>query len=204
MNKLIKTFKDVFKGKKSMQAGMQLLDLTRQSRASHHDKCLQLIRNGADLSVHTEHFERTALIIATTYNNTKLAQALLDHGADVNATDCNGNTALIYAASTGYLDMIRILLDHGANINATNDEGNTALMIAAEGKAHRLPALSLLVERGADTAAIETHEDANLKAAIKEVKKRHLISALKSADQKGTTQKRSILRPKARQRGQTP
>jgi ankyrin repeat protein len=62
-------------------------------------------------------------------------QLLLDHGADVNATDPKERTALHYAAKAGFLNVIQLLLDHGADASLRDDEGQTPLVIAlAAGK----------------------------------------------------------------------
>jgi hypothetical protein len=42
------------------------------------------------------------------------AQTLIAKGADVEATESNGETALVYAAANGQLDMVNVLLKAGA------------------------------------------------------------------------------------------
>jgi ankyrin repeat protein len=54
-------------------------------------------------------------------NNVELADALLDHGADVNTTDMNGYPALYYAVTKGGAShernqFVRLLLDRGADV----------------------------------------------------------------------------------------
>jgi Ankyrin repeats (many copies) len=61
-----------------------------------------------------------------------LAQLLLGAGANVNATDGDGETALHKAAYYGNSDVIEILLAHGASINATNKMGGTPLQVAGK------------------------------------------------------------------------
>ena len=57
--------------------------------------------------------------------------------------------ALMLAAAAGDTASIATLLDAGAKANATeSDRGHTALMFAAA--ANRLPAVKLLLQRGAD------------------------------------------------------
>lgn len=57
-----------------------------------------------------------------------IAQALLNHGANVNLQDADGNTALHHAANHFYhLEVAEILLNHGANVNAQSNIGDTAL-----------------------------------------------------------------------------
>jgi hypothetical protein len=58
---------------------------------------------------------------------TKLA---LELGADVNATNDNGNTALHGAAYTKSNAIVQFLVDHGATMTLKNKRGQTPLMIA--------------------------------------------------------------------------
>ncbi len=64
--------------------------------------------------------------------NTNDIQLLLDAGADVNATDDDGETALIAAARGGHTEAAQILLDAGADVNATDIQEQTALITAAQ------------------------------------------------------------------------
>lgn len=61
------------------------------------------------------------------------AKLLLERGADVNATDANGETAMHGAAYKNLPQVVQFLADHGAKIdvwNRTNKYGWTPLMIA--------------------------------------------------------------------------
>lgn len=75
-----------------------------------------------------------ALIQAAREGKADTVKALLSgQGADVNATDDNGNTALLEAARYGHDDVVRALLAAGANIKARDKDGKTALMLAVQG-----------------------------------------------------------------------
>ena len=60
----------------------------------------------------------------------KVADTLLEAGADVNHPDIEGTTALHVAAENGDLDAIDTLIRRGANCVAENTHGNIPLDIA--------------------------------------------------------------------------
>jgi len=69
--------------------------------------------------------ESTALTSAVTDarpNRTKIINALLDTGVDVNRGRKDGATALHEAASTGQVDLITLLIERGANVSAADRE----------------------------------------------------------------------------------
>ncbi len=62
-------------------------------------------------------------------------QALLEHGAQVNAAGPKGRTALHYAAAAGHARAIALLLEYGADPTLKDEQGETALDLArAAGK----------------------------------------------------------------------
>lgn len=65
-------------------------------------------------------------------------EALLKHGAEVDATDKHGTTPLMIAAMDGCVETLKVLLANKANINAADAQGRTPLILAvlsAEDKA---------------------------------------------------------------------
>ena len=74
---------------------------------------------------------------------------LLDHGADVQATDdTRGATPLHWAAAEGATDICALLLDRGADVNARDKYGRPPLHNAAN--ENHIETLALLETRGAD------------------------------------------------------
>ena len=62
----------------------------------------------------------TALIWASRNGHTKIAQKLVDNGANVNeATKFDKYTSLIDASLAGNFKIVQILIEKGANVNAT-------------------------------------------------------------------------------------
>ena len=83
-----------------------------------------------------------------------IIEALAEAGADVNATDADGNPLLYHAIvhpRGGYLD-VKALIRAGADVNATDAEGNT-LLSAAVAK-DDLNVIDALIDAGAGQDAI--------------------------------------------------
>ena len=90
--------------------------------------------------------------------------ALLEKGANPNATTESGETPLIWAVVPGHMDVVKLLLKKGANVNAKKTDGSTALMAAAVTK-DRVDIMRVLVENGADLNATEEKGRTALMAA---------------------------------------
>ncbi|MBQ9430735.1 MAG: ankyrin repeat domain-containing protein [Kiritimatiellae bacterium] len=100
-----------------------------------------LVKHGADINEHCKGFYSgeylmfegyTPLHIASESSNAELVSALIDNGANLEATDANGATAL-YLACTEYgidertMNIIKILLRRGANPNVADKTGKKLL-----------------------------------------------------------------------------
>ena len=84
----------------------------------------------------------TSLMIAARYGKTKIVKLLLERGADVNATNKDGENALAHARTE---EIGKLLLDKGANVSGT------ALVTASI--YGNMVMLKLLLERGVDVNA---------------------------------------------------
>jgi len=78
---------------------------------------------GEGFAANSHRFAPTGMLAAVTY----LVEEL---GADVNATDHEGNTALHNAAARGDVEMIKYLVSKGADVRAVNREGKTTADMA--------------------------------------------------------------------------
>lgn len=73
---------------------------------------------------------RSPLHYAAAHDNTRIAQALVDAGANVELADTKSNTALHYACGYGRLDVVDILLRGGASVAAQNATGKKPVELA--------------------------------------------------------------------------
>ncbi|MCB0707279.1 MAG: ankyrin repeat domain-containing protein [Saprospiraceae bacterium] len=95
---------------------------------------LVLLQLGAAVNLASANAFKVAPIhSAAAISHLRLAQQLLDYGADVNATQQSGVTPLHSAAHNGSLDLTSLFLNHGADVQARTNDGKTPLDMAKEG-----------------------------------------------------------------------
>jgi len=61
------------------------------------------------------------------HSHVKVIRMLLDHGADLAASDLHGRTPLMIASSLGYVDIAHCLIEKGADVEQVDIFGTTAL-----------------------------------------------------------------------------
>lgn len=98
----------------------------------YFEKLDDLIKAGADINYRHHRTGDTALIAAAENGDSNIVSYLLQHGADVNEKNFNGDTALMKCSEID--EDFLILLDAGADPNIQNHEGDTALMAAITSK----------------------------------------------------------------------
>ena len=74
----------------------------------------------------------SALIYAAREGAVDAARALIDAGADSNATDPESTSALIIAIINGHFDVARLLIERGADVNLADIKGMTPLYAAVD------------------------------------------------------------------------
>jgi len=104
----------------------------------------------------------TALLIAAYRTNFEAVKYLVEHGADVNITNKNGNTPIgIVGWKTGNLEIMNYLIEHGADINLTNNNGDSPLGLLVW-DTNNLEAIKCLVEQKADVNIANNNGDTPL------------------------------------------
>ncbi|MGE5470668.1 MAG: ankyrin repeat domain-containing protein [Bacteroidota bacterium] len=107
----------------------------------------------------------SGLMIGAWEGNFKLMQFFLDHGADINRVNDNGESALVLAAWRGNLDAVKWLLEKGARINAPRRQWSALHYAVFSGHAE---VADYLMAQGADINALSTNGSSVLMMAIYE------------------------------------
>ncbi|OJD15619.1 hypothetical protein AJ78_04139 [Emergomyces pasteurianus Ep9510] len=90
----------------------------------------------------------TALMVASYFGHSDVAQLLMDQNIDLESKDEDGRTSLSWAVMTGHEAVAKLLLEAGANPESKDGRGWTPLSHAVSAKDGSL--IKLLLEKGAD------------------------------------------------------
>jgi hypothetical protein len=128
----------------------------------------------------------TALVVAALKGQAGVARLLVEHGADPEAADRDGNTPLMVAANAGHDEIVQLLLGQGVQVDRRGPSGTTALMFASlvghESVVHAL------LEAGADPV-LETEGHYSALAAARHEGHEAIAAALReAADARGGTE----------------
>ena len=84
-----------------------------------------------------------------------LMEALVEHGADVNAKNNDGCTPLHRACFEGNTDVVKYLVEHGADMNAKDEKGDSPFGLAAE--VRRTEIVQYMIRHLAKEIAADVH-----------------------------------------------
>ena len=109
---------------------------TEKAKTDHTTAVTAMITDHPLLVFATNEYGFTPLHLATEYGHTEVANALLEAGAEVNATITDGfgqgSTPLHVAAIKDHIDIAELLLTNGADPTVTDSNGQTPLDLAEE------------------------------------------------------------------------
>jgi ankyrin repeat protein len=97
---------------------------------------------------------RTPVMVAAEAGDAALVGVCIEHNADVNAIDAEGETALMKAIYGGHLDVVKLLFSEEAALDMRNNEGLSALEIAQEME-HKAVVAFLTAHSPGSTSSIE-------------------------------------------------
>jgi ankyrin repeat protein len=107
-----------------------------------------------------------------------MVKLLLDHNADANAADKDGETPLSIAIERVNTDMVKLLLDHGANANAAKTKGETPLSRAIGQGNTDTDIVKLLLDHGANANATNAAGETPLRIAISKLGNNDVVKLL--------------------------
>ncbi|NWZ47818.1 ANKR7 protein, partial [Haliaeetus albicilla] len=117
----------------------------------HVDVVTYLVENKCKLHL-SDNDNRSPLVrVCGIRYQEKCVAVLLQHGADPNLADADGNTALHLAVISPNISVAGLLLEHNANIDAQSKEGCTPLILAVS--EHHEEIVEFLLKKGADVHA---------------------------------------------------
>ncbi len=122
-------FNTTVKDGKKVRAKPPLKNLISAAIDRHTLRAERLLERGDDPNQKDE-YGRTPLWFAAgygPYSPKKIAQLLVDYGANLNIEDINGQTPLFNAVKNYDEDKVKLLLDHGANPNHKDKNDQTPL-----------------------------------------------------------------------------
>jgi ankyrin repeat protein len=160
-------------------ADPKVIELTSAIMNDDTEKALKIIAEGTDVNG-VDDVGSTPLLLASSYDNYPVMEALLLAGADPNfvleseeCKDFNDGTTNLMRVSRK--ETCLLLLNYGADVNAKNNQGETALTIAVKGS--NVEMVKVLLQRGADISLSNNQNETPLDLA-KSNKDKVMISLL--------------------------
>jgi len=114
-------------------------------------RLLELLRHGANPNTRDGLDSCTALHSAARKGYPEVAQKLLQHNADLNIQDSDGEIPLHMVLRDGNTNVARLLLEQGVDVNSRSKDGSTPLYLASKDGWPKVA--RLLIEHGADIGA---------------------------------------------------
>ena len=104
-----------------------------------------------------------------------IIQFLIDHGANINTKDINGNTALMHIfyrltrRNPGFhwiedMDILKVLIKNGANLNEKQSRGHSLLVMAIQQSLYHV--VELLINNGIEINSVDKYKKTALDYAL--------------------------------------
>lgn len=138
------------------------LELYAAARSGDLERTQSELADGADPDSRHPLTLDTPLIEGARGGHLKVAEVLVDYGADVNLQGEAWYTALHCAAAAGHVDLVKWLLDKGANVTLFRGHNTPLHSAAASGQ---LEVVRILLQHGADPEAKGIDESTPLELA---------------------------------------
>ncbi len=112
------------------------------------ERVRKLVEENAEWIHHRTTEGDTPLYSCAAYGHIKIAEFLIEKGANINVQNNQGWTPLSVASFNGHFEIVELLLKHGADVNAKDIYGSSALNRSV-GRGH-LDISEFLIRNGAD------------------------------------------------------
>ncbi len=96
------------------------------SNNDNEDQILKAIEQGVNVNHMADISKTTTLMNASRYKSARIIEALIEHGANIEDTNHEGNNALIMSAMYNDESVVEVLLNNKADVTHANKEGKTA------------------------------------------------------------------------------
>ena len=122
----------------------------------------------------------TALFYCCQLNDYKIAELLLQNGANVNFKDDEGDTPLMHATVQSSIEMVDLLIFYGALINEKNSKGTSALMYTASNL--NFEKTKILIDNGANVDDFDNEKITIFMEALEQIGNSKNASDIKILD----------------------
>lgn len=117
-----------------------------------------MLKYGAEVNARTDNGVSPLMFAVDSHNpkeketSVKIAQVLIENGADVKLFDMHGTTPIYTAAQNGIIECVQLFLQNDANVNARTSDFSRPIHAALANGYYNIA--KLLIENGADPTGI--------------------------------------------------